>query len=130
MTLYGEASRQLSAIGVPTDRLDLLGRPRVLPEPVLYTSVSELEAALAEGPFSSGPPIILARKLSAQVARTEGRSQAVHWSSSPCCRHHRLRSWTDALSNWGSGSGMLTCWNSRRKTALWTTKSAISHCCN
>ena len=53
MTLYGEASRQLSAIGVPTDRLDLLfSRPRVLPEPVLYTSLNELEAELAEEAYS------------------------------------------------------------------------------
>ena len=136
MTLYGEASRQLSAIGVPTDRLDLLfGRPRVLPEPVMYTGVNELEADWQKGLFSSGPgpPIIPARncRLLRSPAPT-GRSQAVHWSSSPCCRHHPLRSWTiDALSNWGSGSEMLTCWNSRRKTALWTTKSAIRcQCCN
>ena len=136
MTLYGEASRQLSAIGVPTDRLDLLfSRPRVLPEPVLYTSVNELEAALAEGPiqFTAWTPIIPARNYRLRRSPVPtGRSQAVHWSSSPCCRYHPLRSWTiDALSNWGSGSEMLTCWNSRRKTALWTTKSAIRcHCCN
>jgi len=76
MTLYGEASRQLSAIGVPTDRLDLLfGRPRVLPEPVLYTSVSELEAALAEGPiqFRAWTPNYPGAQLpSAQVARDDG----------------------------------------------------------
>ena len=52
MMLYGEASRQLSSIGVPSERLDLLfGQPRVLPDPVLYTRLNGLEAALAEGPI-------------------------------------------------------------------------------
>ena len=52
MTLYGEANRQLSSVGAPSERLDrLFGRPRVLPDPVLYTSLNGLEAALAEGPI-------------------------------------------------------------------------------
>ena len=52
MTLYGEANRQLSSIGAPSERLDrLFGRPRVLPDPVLYTSLNGLEAALKEGPI-------------------------------------------------------------------------------
>ena len=52
MTLYGEANRQLSSIGAPSERLDrLFGRPRVLPDPVLYTSLNGLETALKEGPI-------------------------------------------------------------------------------
>ena len=52
MTLYGEANRQLSSIGAPSELLNrLFGRPRVLPDPVLYTSLNRLEAAVAQGPI-------------------------------------------------------------------------------
>ena len=52
MTLYGEANRQLSSIGALSERLNqLFGQPRVLPDPVLYTSLNRLEAALAQGPI-------------------------------------------------------------------------------
>ena len=50
MTLYGEANRQLISIGAPSELLNrLFGRPRVLPDPVIYTSLDGLGAALAEG---------------------------------------------------------------------------------
>ena len=50
MTLYGEANRQLSSIGAQSELLNrLFGRPRVLPDPVIHTSLDGLEAALAEG---------------------------------------------------------------------------------
>ena len=52
MALYREASLQLSGLGVAPERLDrLFGRPRVLPDSVLYTRLDEVEAALVTGPI-------------------------------------------------------------------------------
>ncbi len=75
MALYREASLQLSELGVASERLDLLfGRPRVLPDSVIYTRLDELEAALVAGPieFRAWTPNYPGAQLpSANVAGTD-----------------------------------------------------------